>query len=302
MQTAAAVALIEQKMQRLVNADVCSLASPPEAMRTNALDKTRSNEEDNAVAAAIADEHGANSAHDIVDDDACNSLNDSTRDISDDDETNVIVEEDATGNASAESMPMSRTASPARHVGHVRISRAPQLVTNVTDAPPRRRAASVFGTCGREIVTYPARAANAVPNDAASVQALPGDRERAADARSDVVIVVQEKENSETEAQVERDMNDDVDAATDAGRRVYVRFKTLSAESSTAYIHVLLSLFTDYPGEDVIALVFDDAQPFSENCDTESGTIAAPNRVDYDEISEAVQNIVGEDAVVEIIE
>ncbi len=89
-------------------------------------------------------------------------------------------------------------------------------------------------------------------------------------------------------------MNDDASAEIFAGRRIYVRFKELPDDTGAAYIHVLMGLFTDNPGIDVVALVFDRANDLIE--------IAAPNGVDYDEVSEAVQNIVGEDAIVEILE
>lgn len=152
-------------------------------------------------------------------------------------------------------------------------------------------------------MTYPASVKLSGSVDAVAVQAVSCDGKRETNVRDETDLEVQETERDETDASGgEQPINDDANAEKVAGRRVYVRFNALPAESGTAYIHVLLNLCAAYPGEDAVSLVFEDAQPFSEDCDAENGTITAPDGVDYDEISEAVQNIVSEDAVVEIME
>lgn len=255
-------------------------------MHPNAADEIPSNEETDTVAESVNE--------------PCEN---NTPDISGDANAPTIADGDGKLLPDETPVQVGRAAMPIRRVGQVRSGSTPQPVSHMTNVPPRRRAASVFGTWGSEIVTYPAQVSMSDSVDAVAVQAVSGGGKPETNVRDETDLEVQETEREETDASgCEQPINDDANAEKVAGRRVYVRFNALRAESGTAYIHVLLNLFADYPGEDTVALVFEDTQPFSEDCDAENGTITAPDGVDYDEISEAVQNIVGEDAVVEIME
>lgn len=187
---------------------------------------------------------------------------------------------------------------PTRRVGKVSVGTASNVPVKRMDSPPRRRAASVFGTRGREIVSYPPQTTPPVTvQDVAFEKGMPTAKEREA---SEIVmeeraaIGVQETERYKIEMRDDgQETNADASAETFAGRRIYVRFKELPDDTGAAYIHVLMGLFKDNPGTDVVALVFDRANEIVE--------IAAPNDVHYNEVSEVVQNIIGEDAVVEVI-
>ncbi len=232
-----------------------------------------------AAETANDDGHGKNDVRGILEDDKA--------------ETNVTAEEDAALNPSAEPL---RATMPTRRVGKVNIGNAPEVAAQTTSAPPRRRAASVFGTRGREIVSYPEAAmASAPAHPVAVIEELPDDQECKTGTQDNAAIAVQERESSETEAPGDvQQTNHDGSGEKSTERRVYVRFKDLPRETGAAYVHVLMGLFADNPGDDAVALVFDDSREVIE--------IAAPEGVDYDEVSEVVQNIVGEDAVIEVIE
>lgn len=214
-----------------------------------------------------------------------------------DDERNrkAIVEETAASDPSAEPKLPRRPATPRRRVGKVSIGSTPEVAVKVMGTPPRRRAGSVFGTRGREIVTYPAPATTSAPLGAIAVEELPDDQQYEASVQGNAAIDLRERESSETEARGDdRETNHDSSGAHGTERRIYVRFKDLPRDTGAAYVHVLMGLFADNPGDDAVALVFEGAQDVIK--------IAAPTGVDYEEVSEVVQNIVGEDAVVEVIE
>lgn len=225
------------------------------------------------------------------------------REVLNDDKSDGAVVEDAPLDSSAEPVLPSRVALPTRRVGKVSVGSTAQVVAKMTGTPPRRRAASVFGTRGREIVTYPEPVMTSASIDAAAAEDLPGDKERETGDKSDVTIDRQEKKRNERETLNEnQETNDDASAVDNTRRRVYVLFKELSPDTVAAYIHVLMGLFADNPGDDAVALVFDGAQEIIETRGEQCRTIAAPNGVAYDEVSEVVLDIVGEDAVVEVIE
>ncbi|HZQ05864.1 MAG TPA: hypothetical protein VFD70_04740 [Anaerolineae bacterium] len=213
-------------------------------------------------------------------------------------ETNVAQEELDLLEPSAAEAAVTR-GTPTRRVGKLSVGAASKVPVKRMDSPPRRRAASVFGTRGREIVPYPAQTTNPVTvQDVAFEKGLPTEKEY---EHSEIVIEeseaigVQETERHNIEMRDDgQETNDDASAEIFAGRPIYVRFKELPDDTGAAYIHVLMGLFTENPGTDVVALVFDRANEIIE--------IAAPNGVDYNEVSEVVQNIIGEDAVVEVIE
>lgn len=219
------------------------------------------------------------------------------RDTEEDDERNrkAIVEETAASDPSAEPKLPWRAATPTRRVGKLSIGSAREDAVQVMGTPPRRRAASVFGTRGREIVTYPAPVTTSALLGATAVQELPDDQEYETSVQNDAAIDLRERESNETEAPGDdQETNHDSSGAHVTERRIYVRFKDLPRDTGAAYVHVLMGLFADNPGDDAVALVFEDAKDVIK--------IAAPMGVDYDEVSEVVQNIVGEDAVVEVIE
>lgn len=218
------------------------------------------------------------------------------RDILNDDKarTNLSSEEMDMLDPSGADTVVTR-ATPTRRVGIVSTGSTRDGAVKVSGTPPRRRAASVFGTLGREIVTHP------VPIIARSpalgvepfVEAEAEEPETALE--DDAGTEIQERETNENKAlDADRDPNDDAEEENSARRRIYIRFKELSKETSAAYVHVLMGLFEDYPGDDLVMLVFDGQKERIE--------ITAPNGVDYDQVSEPVQNIVGEDAVLEVLE
>lgn len=218
-------------------------------------------------------------------------------DISEEDKrnANAVVEGATTFDPSAESAPALRAEIPTRRVGKVSVGRISELGTKLTSTPPRRRAASVFGTLGKEIVSYPARANSSILLDAAGLKELVGEQERETGIQHDAVMDARVREGNESESPHENPQtDDDAGAEIRGGRRIYVRFQELADDTRAAYIHVLMGLFADNPGDDVVALVFERAKEFIE--------IAVPNGVNYNEVSEVVQNIIGEDAVVEVIE
>lgn len=134
--------------------------------------------------------------------------------------------------------------------------------------PPLRRAPSVFGTRGSEIVVRPA------PQAIAREQLIDTLREPAIES-----LGVQENTN-EISAQAKR-------------RRIRVHFRELPPEHAAAYVRPLFVLFNEYAGDDEIALLFDRSDgPIK---------IGAPHGVAYDAIADAVAEMIGDDAVVEIL-
>ncbi len=176
---------------------------------------------------------------------------------------------------------------PTRRVGKIPQGNGTAVSAKVTTTPPHRRAASVFGTRGAEIVVYPVIKTTIAATDAITILEGP-DTAREAGA-------FQERGRHDSLASVaDNDLDVGAHPEGPSGRRIYVRFKDLAKDTGAAYIHVLMGLFADNPGDDDIALVFASKVDEVE--------IKTPNAVAYDEISEIVQDIVGEDAVIEIFQ
>ncbi|MCC7165458.1 MAG: DNA polymerase III subunit alpha [Anaerolineae bacterium] len=170
----------------------------------------------------------------------------------------------------------AHSLSPTRRVGRVQMGKAAAVSPFVPSAPPLRRTASVFGTRGSEIVTHP----------------LP----LAATSRQPISVAVEKQGESELKT-----ASDEIDAQEPspesstggAGRRIYIHFREVPPERGAAYVQPLFTLFNAYSGRDEVALLFERSNGLIK--------IGAPYGVDYDTITDAVVDIIGEDAVVEIL-
>lgn len=171
---------------------------------------------------------------------------------------------------------LARHATPTRHAGKVQSSRATVISETLLSVPPRRRSASVFGTRGSEI------AMPALSRTGADEGAIPDILDQPVDAGLETEKNVADTDEASTE-----------DTTGSKRRRIYVHFREMPPEQGAAYIRPLFELFNENPGGDDIALMFDR--------NTGPIQIGAPNDVDYDSISDAVVNIIGEDAVIEIL-
>lgn len=174
----------------------------------------------------------------------------------------------------ANESPVPPSPAPTRRVGEPQMENVVAVSQTESSAPPLRRAATVFGTRGSEIVTHPP------PNVAAQVQSIPTRvEERASESEQEGTLDVKAASVETTTA--------------GTGRRIYVHFRELPPEQGAAYIRALFGLFEDYEGDDEVALRFDRSEGALK--------IDAPKGVDYDAIGDAVVEIIGEDAVVEIL-
>lgn len=174
------------------------------------------------------------------------------------------------------SVPIPNPQLPRRRVGKIREEKTVETRQSVSSAPPLRRAATVFGTRGSEIVTH--------TPPTAVVQEEP------------IPIHAQEESDGDLEmgGQVSNGNEASVEASTgDYGRRIYVHFQEMPSEKGAAYVSALVALFNDFPGDDEITLLFDRSDGAIK--------IGAPHGVDYGEIGDAVVDIIGEDAVVKIL-
>lgn len=108
-------------------------------------------------------------------------------------------------------------------------------------------------------------------------------------------------------ARVEEQRDDELEIQNDAleiqeksvegkdvvARRIYVHFRELPPEEAAEYVRPLFELFNAHPGDDEVALLFDRSDAPIQ--------IGAPYGVDYDAISNAVVEMIDEDAIVEIL-
>lgn len=156
---------------------------------------------------------------------------------------------------------------PLHHIAEARAETTNTVTQPISSAPPLRRAATVFGTRGSEIVTRQS------PIPARIEQQHSNELEITNDA-----LEIQEKS---------------VDGQDVTGRRIYVHFRELPPEEGAAYVRPLFELFNAHPGDDEVALLFERSDATIQ--------IGAPHGVDYDAISNAVVEIIGEDAIVEIL-
>lgn len=151
---------------------------------------------------------------------------------------------------------------PLRHIAEARAETTIAATQPTSSAPPLRRAATVFGTRGSEIVTRHS------PN----------------------TMRTEEQRDDDSEIPSE---TLDVEPKDGKGRHVYVHFRELSPEQGAAYVRPLFELFNAHPGDDEVALLFERSDAPIQ--------IGAPHGVDYDAISNAVVQMIGEDAIVEIL-
>ncbi len=187
-----------------------------------------------------------------------------------DDKNSFIVERvQALFDSEADSI-NENTDSPSPPLHDIAEARAETTITvtqPISSAPPLRRAATVFGTRGSEIVTRHS------PTPARIEEQHDGVLETANDS-----LDGQEKS---------------VDGKDVGTRRIYVHFRELPPEKGATYVRPLFELFNAHPGDDEVALLFERSDAPIQ--------IGAPYGVDYDAISNAVVEIIGEDAMVEIL-
>jgi DNA polymerase-3 subunit alpha len=151
---------------------------------------------------------------------------------------------------------------PIRRIGEARAEKTITVTQPISSAPPLRRAATVFGTRGSEVVTR----------------------------QSPIPACIQEQHENELETAKDALEIQEKDVA---GRRIYAHFRELPPEQAAEYVRPLFELFNAHPGDDEVALLFERSDGPIQ--------IGAPNGVNYDAISNAVVEIIGEDAIVEIL-
>ena len=193
-----------------------------------------------------------------------------------DDKNSFIVERvqalfDCEADSSIENVVANaETDSPSPTLRRIAEARAETTITvtqPISSTPPLRRAATVFGTRGSEIVTRHSPIPARVEEQHESELEIPNG-----------ALEIQEKS---------------VDGKDAVARRIYVHFRELPPEQGAAYVRPLFELFNAHPGDDEVALLFERSDAPIR--------IGAPHGVDYDAISNAVVEMIGEDAIVEIL-
>lgn len=182
------------------------------------------------------------------------------------DDTQTTSEADSVTESAVANTATDSPSQPTHRVGEARTGKIIALTQPISSTPPLRRAATVFGTRGSEIVTR----------------------------HSAIPVRIEQQHSNELE--ITNDALEIQEKSVDGkgvARRIYVHFRELPPEQGAAYVRPLFELFNAHPGDDEVALLFDRSDAPIQ--------IGAPYGVNYDAISNAVVEMIGEDAIVEIL-